>query len=128
MVSVEDVIERLKWLGYEAVDEDEAQIEYAIESAELYIKNYCNICEITDEIYWVEVDIAAGRFLRERLAAGDDVCSSIDLSSQDVKSISEGDVSVTYKDSSSQTEMYSEYIEGLCDKDDVLAPYKRLRW
>lgn len=126
MPEKEDVIIRLKSLGYDTDESDGTALENAIRETVYYIKAYCNICEIPEELYNTAIDMAAGRFLREKLAEGKGI--NIDLEDEDIKAVTEGDVSVTFSDSSGKISRYEDLIDSLSDKNDVLICYRRVRW
>ena len=121
MPEKEDVIIRLQSLGYDINEGDGVTLENAIRETVHYIKAYCNIKEIP-------VDMAAGRLLRDKLATGSGVCGNIDFDDEGIKSVTEGDVSVTFSDSSGKTSRYENLIDRLCNKNDVLICYRRVRW
>lgn len=128
MPEKEDVIIRLQSLGYDINEGDGVTLENAIRETVHYIKAYCNIKEIPKELYDTAVDMAAGRLLRDKLATGSGVCGNIDFDDEGIKSLTEGDVSVTFSDSSGKTSRYENLIARLCNKNDVLICYRRVRW
>ena len=77
-IKSEDVVERLTALGYNLEEGDTLSLQFAINDVEQYIKNFCNIKEIPEELYYVAVDMAAGEFLKEKLATGTKTCEGVD--------------------------------------------------
>ncbi len=128
MPEKEDVIIRLQSLGYDINEGDGVTLENAIRETVCYIKAYCNINKIPKELYDTAVDMAVGRVLRDKLATGSSVCENIDFDDEGIKTVTEGDVSVTFMDSSEKTSRYEELIDRLCNKDDLLVCYRKLRW
>lgn len=126
----DDVVKRLETLGYNVNDSDLTLIQLTINGVEQHIKNFCNIIDIPSELYAIAVDMAAGTLLKTKSSIGENVCDSIDFESDNVKSISEGDVSVTYNSdsSSSATAKYNALLEKLCNRDNELIAFRRLRW
>ena len=126
----DDVVKRLETLGYNVNDSDLTLIQLTINGVEQNIKNFCNIIDIPSELYAIAVDMAAGTLLKTKSSIGENVCDSIDFESDNVKSISEGDVSVTYNSdsSSSATAKYNALLEKLCNRDNELIAFRRLRW
>lgn len=128
MLRSEDIIIRLKTLGYEVNEEDSNAIKIAAENTEQYIKNYCNISEIPDELYYAAVDMAAGTMLKTKFSTGADTCKDIDFISDGIKSITEGDISVTYSDSGGSFNRYEKLIDSLLSRKSELIKYRKLRW
>lgn len=128
MLKSEDVVIRLQCLGYDVSEGDSVTLENAVRETVYYIKAYCNVKKIPKELYGAAVDMAAGRVLRDKLATGCSVGGNIDFDDEDIKAVTEGDVSVTFGDSSGKTSRYEELIDRLCNKDDLLICYRKLRW
>lgn len=129
-IKKDDVILRLQTLGYNIDEGDNAALEYVINGTEQYIKNFCNISEIPDELYYVAVDIAAGTLLKSKHSIDINVCENIDFESDSIKSITEGDVSVTYNSDSvnSAAAKYSTFLDKLCKRDKDLIAFRKMRW
>ncbi len=133
-IKASDVAKRLKALGYNA-DETEnenylCEIEYALAKTVQYIKNFCNIKEIPFELFYVAVDMAAGEFLKEKLATGCDVCDNIDFDAEGIKTITEGDVTIQFGtgEGTGEVARYKDLIKSLCYRDAELVPFRKLRW
>lgn len=126
----EDVVEKLSTLGYNLDDGDIVTLQLAINGTEQYIKNFCNISEIPTELYYVAVDMAAGTLLKTKQSIGIDVCGSIDFENDNIKSITEGDVSITYNsdNNNSTTAKYNALLNKLCNRDSELVAFRKLRW
>lgn len=131
MIKECDVTEKLKSLGYNVNDSDLVLIQFAINGAEQYIKNFCNITVIPPELYFVAVDIAAGTLLRTKSSVGENVCDNIDFNAGRISNISEGDTSVGYTYDNNNTSAASRYItllDRLCNRDAELIAFRKLRW
>lgn len=129
-IKTEDVVERLTTLGYNLNNGDTVTLQLAVSGVEQYIKNFCNITDIPSELYTVAVDMAAGTLLRTKQSIGIDVCENLDFDSENIKSITEGDVSITYNsdNSNSATSKYKALLDGLCNRENELLAFRKLRW
>lgn len=129
-IKSEDVVERLTALGYSLEEGDTLSLQFVISDVEQYIKNFCNIKEIPEELYCVAVDMAAGKLLKAKQAIGTNVCEGVDFENDNIKQIAEGDVSITYNSDSSNsaTARYNALIDSLCNRDSELLAFRRLRW
>lgn len=127
-IKKDDVILRLKSLGYNIDEGDNVTLEFAVNGTEQYIKNFCNITEIPAELYYVAVDMAAGTLLKTKQATGFNVCENLDFESDSIKSITEGDVSITYSESNSAAAKYKALIDSLCNRESELLAFRKMRW
>lgn len=125
-----DVVKRLETLGYTVNEIDNGLLQLAINGTEQHIKNFCNITDIPIELYGIAVDMAAGTLLKTKSSIGENVCDSIDFESDGIKSITEGDVSVTYNSDSdsSATAKYNALLDRLCNRDSELIAFRKIRW
>lgn len=129
MIKECDVVEKLNSLGYNINNGDELALHFAIESTERYIQNFCNIKEIPTELYSIAVEICAGKLVKGKLDSGVKVNDLIDFEVCNISSITEGDVSVSYNaDSNNAVNRYIEMLDKMCNKDNELRRFKRLRW
>lgn len=119
---------RLKSLGYEVTETDDFAIDYAISKAEARLKAEINWPTVPDGLFYVWSDLAAGTFLQDQKATGQ--LTGFDLTAP-VKSISEGDTSVSYAlaDSNNPDTVLEALIKSLTGLDEfTLAAYRRLSW
>lgn len=102
-------------------------LKHIISTVEQYIKNYCNISKIPERLYYLVINMCAGEFLKRKKATG--TLEGFNLEAA-VKSISEGDTSVSFKDSSlSDEERLNALIESLTSGNRVeLNKYRRFAW
>ena len=116
MYDCEELRDRLFDLGFETEENEKELLEIALNRAEQTIMNTCNCEKVPYELRFVALDMAAGEYLLAAYGKGED---------EGVKSISEGDVSVTYKDKSK----IDEIIDGLLNagREEILS-YRRIKW
>ena len=117
MYDCEELKDRLFDLGFETEENEEGILNDALKRAEQSIMNTCNTESVPHELRFVALDIAAGEYLLAAKACREDL--------RGVKSISEGDVSVSFDEEAG--------IDGVIDsllnkgRDEILA-YRRIRW
>lgn len=126
----EDVAERLSTLGCNVDDGDVVVLQLAINGTEQYIKNFCNITDIPQELYYIAVDMAAGTLLKTKQSIGINVCQYLDYSNAGLSSIKEGDVTINFStgDKNSTVNMFNDLISSLCNRDNELTAFRKLRW
>ena len=126
------VKKRLEGFGYSPSDEDNALLEFCIKRVGDDIRNFCNIPESTDipkELSSVVTDRVCGEFLFVKRISGQLKFGDLDISAAAVKQIVEGDVSVSFCESSSN----GERLDGLIDRliscgERELVRFRRIRW
>ena len=129
MVSREQVISRLKMLGYDATMDDYNHIEYELTKTTNYVKNYCNITEIPEILDYRIVDRICADFLYYKKNSG-----SLEGFNYDavIKSIKEGDTTVQYAvgqgedTAENRFDAFVKQLERGFDK--WITPHRRLRW
>ncbi|WP_024622139.1 hypothetical protein [Metaclostridioides mangenotii] len=97
---MEDIKNRLKFLGYKLIDTDSLTIKFAKDKVENKIKNECSITEIPDGLYQVEIDRICGEFLFAKKQSGQLTEYDFELIE---KQIQDGDTTVTYAVEAGQT-------------------------
>ncbi len=125
------VAAKLAGLGYEVTDTAEAAIAYSVSRAAESIKIQINRTEIPDGLHHVHVDMAAGLFLRDKKAVGQ-LDGFFDFASP-AKSISEGDVSVTFAGASEGSLSPEARFDAMLNRminppQSVFAAFRRLKW
>ncbi len=126
----EDIIRLLEYYGYTAGEAEEDIIDYALERSRQYIKNFCNISVIPKELKSLLKEMAVGEFLKLKMMTNPEGFENIDFEAEGIKSISEGDVSISFN-SGTQASIAAKYtalIDRLRDRDDELIAFRRLRW
>lgn len=126
----EAVVARLSMLGYTVTDADKAGLEYLIHKCEVDILTNINHRELPKGLFYTLVDMVAGQFLFNKKAAGG--LEGFDFDAP-AKSITEGDISVTFAGASDGTSSAESRFDALLDRlmhppDSVLAAFRRLRW
>jgi hypothetical protein len=127
-ITLDDVVERLEMLGYK-YDEatDSVLINYLILENEMFIKNFCNIGAIPNELKYVEIELVSGKFLENKYSTGklNDENFSI---TQAISSIKEGDTSVSFGNSNTQ-ETTSSFIKKLINSSiNELISFRKFKW
>lgn len=124
---------RLLCLGFdiESIKGFNTFMDFALRKVENYIKNYCNISKVPDGLYELWVDGACGELLKTLKNANLLQSENYDLSAA-VKSITEGDVTVSYainEGSTTDEQRLTALIEDLIKLDDgCLIKYRKLVW
>lgn len=122
----EAVVARLSMLGYTVTDADKAGLEYLIHKCEVDILTNINHRELPKGLFYTLVDMVAGQFLFNKKAAGG--LEGFDFDAP-AKSITEGDISVTFAGASSAESRFDALLDRLMHPpDSVLAAFRRLRW
>lgn len=133
MAVLEAVVLRLAMLGYTVTDSDNTGLEYLIRRCEQEILNNINHKVLPDGLFYTLVDMVAGQFLYDKKAAGAlDGLEGFDFSAP-AKSISEGDISVTFAGASDGATTAEARFDALLETlrhpaESILAAYRRLRW
>lgn len=125
MINIDDIMLRLKSLGYTASDEDIDTIDYCIKESEEYICCFCNIDHIPLELYNTAVDMSCGSFLKVKNSMGE--LEGYNLNGA-LASITEGDISLSYTNGISRDVLFDELIKRLSNKDSLLTSHRRLKW
>lgn len=122
MVRTDDVIAALSRYNIELGN---TEIDEIVWSVEEYIKNFCNIREIPPELYYTAVDMCCGKIMKDKVAIGE---LDIIEPSGEVASITEGDVSISYRSGTGSSTVLKGVIDKLCSKDKDLIPFRKMRW
>ena len=129
MVTREQVIGRLKQLGYTASESDNEQIDYEMQKIINYVMNYCNITTIPEIIDPRIIDRVCSDFLFYKKNSG-----SLDGFNYDavIKSIKEGDTTITYavgQGEDTPENRFDSFVKTLeRGFDKWITPHRRLRW
>lgn len=133
MTVLEAVVLRLAMLGYTVTDNDNTGLEYLISRCKQEILSNVNHTVLPDGLFYTLVDMVAGQFLYDKKAAGAlDGLEGFDFSAP-AKSISEGDISVTFAGASDGATTAEARFDALLEtlrhpEESTLAAYRRLRW
>jgi hypothetical protein len=129
MVVRDDVIKRLKQLGYTATANDNDHIDYELTKILNYVMNYCNITAIPAIIEPRVVDRVCSEFLFYKKNSG-----SLEGFNYDavIKSIKEGDTTLTYavgQGEDTPENRFDSFVKSLeRGFDKWITPHRRLRW
>ncbi len=129
MVSREQIIKRLKMLGYVATMEDNDNIEYELNKTLNYVKNYCNITTIPEILDPRIIDRICSDFLYYKKNSG-----SLEGFNYDavIKSVKEGDTTLTYavgQGEDTPENRFDAFVKSLeRGFDKWITPHRRLRW
>ncbi len=120
---------KLDSLGYKLKQEDLPLLENLNGCCDEYIKSFCSIEKIPDELLYARADMICGEFLLNKKT-----CGQLDIESlcfdDNVKSIQEGDVSVVFGDNASDAQKRAEaLIEHLIYRlGKELLNYRCVKW
>ena len=121
----DDVIERLKSLGYTVTDADGFGLVFVIDKVTNTIKNECNVSEIPEGLYHIAVDMVCGEFLLVKKKSGQ--LADFDAENA-IKQIRAGDTSITYAVADSMNAI-DVLIEWLLNKNRLqFATFRRFKW
>lgn len=124
----ETVAARLAMLGYEATEDDKPGIDYLIDRCRAELLAEINHREVPEGLLYTLAEMVAGAFLGEKLAAGCLEIAGRELG-QAAKSITQGDVSVTFAEEDSAEARFCRQLEAMKHPPErVLGAYRRLRW
>ncbi len=129
MVERNDVISRLKMLGYSPNEDDYPAIDYELDEVTNYTLNYCNITEIPTIVEPRLIDKVCSYFLYYKKNSG-----SLDGFNYDavIKSIREGDTTITYavgQGEDTPENRFDAFVKKLeLTYDKWITPHRRLRW
>ena len=129
MVVREDVIDRLKQLGYVVTESDYEQIDFELQKTINYVLNYCNITDIPEIIDPRIIDRVCGDFLYYKKNSGNLEGFNYDAV---IKSIKEGDTQIQYavgQGEDTPENRFDAFVRSL-DRgfDKWITPHRRLRW
>lgn len=130
-ITSDRVKERLSTLGYTASDDDDTALDFLISLTTENVLNFIYASEIPEELEYTVINYVAARFLAEKIRTADVTDGYVEGFNLDaaVGSLSEGDVSITYKDSADVKGAFLTYLDGLVAKlNKDLISFRRLRW
>lgn len=132
-VAARDVADRLDALGFPTAEAEAPLLSYTLEKAAQYIRNECNLSQIPQALRYALIDLTAADYLLARKAvpaAGEDAVPGFE---QAVKTIQEGDTTVTYMTAGEGGSTPESRLDRLIAeiRGDALAqllPFRRLVW
>ena len=122
-----NLIGLLKSIHYEVKDDDNWLIDYLLKEIENDILNFCNIKELPEQLRYILVRRAAGRFLLAKLSSNG-LGENFDYSTA-VKEIREGDVSISYADGADYKSVFITQVSAMASfGEGELIGFRRLKW
>jgi len=122
----EDIKKRLASFGYTYLDPDEFTLTFIMKKVQKEVMAECGKLheDLTNHI----VDWVCGEFLQEKKNAG--LLADFDLTTLQIKSITEGDTSITYdeKGSLSNEQRLGILIDSLMSTKNKIIKYRVLTW
>lgn len=119
----QNVILRLSGFGYTVTDADQGLLTYVIAKIEQDIKNFCNIAEVPDELGYAWTEAVCADFLRSKLSTG-----TLENVSGIVKSISEGDTTVSFSETSTPESQLLTCLNSMSLKMSDLVRFRKMVW
>lgn len=131
MTVYEAVVARLAMLGYTVTDDDKTGLEYTIRKCEAELLANINHRKLPPPLFYTLVDMVAGQYLYDKKAAGG-LGEGFDFEAP-AKSITEGDISVTFAGASDGASNAESRFDAMLAKlmhpaESTLAAFRRLRW
>ena len=128
----EAVVARLAMLGYTAAEDDKPTIDYLTGKCQVELLASIHHKDVPDGLIYTLVDMVAGSFLQDKLDAGTLEIEGLDFSPA-AKSITEGDVSVTFagaSDGSASAEVrFAAALASMVHPSEkILGAFRRLKW
>lgn len=127
-----DIYSRVEWrlqsLGYTPKSNDRAVIEYTITKISNHVKNTCNIAIIPKKLETFVVDLACADILREKRNTHQLADEELD---KIIKSIQEGDTSVTYEigqEDLTPVQKFDNLLKSLDKHKNELITFRRIAW
>lgn len=122
-IELNDVTTRLKTFGYDATEEDAVLIVYLISSVEKEILNFTNLDEVPEGLKYEWIDAVCGEFLKLAFSA-----KKLDGLDQIVKSIKEGDTTVTLAEGMSAESQFLGCVKALRLNKGAMVRHRVLTW
>ena len=129
----EAVVSRLAMLGYQVTEQDKPAIDYLTSKCRVALLASIHHKDVPDGLIYTLVDMVAGSFLQDKLDAGTLEIEGMDFSAAAAKSITEGDVSITFASASdgvsSPEGRFLATLDGMVrPSEKILGAFRRLKW
>lgn len=122
---IDKAVERLNAYGYDVTEADKVILAMIVGSTTAHINATTNLDEIPEGLTEQTIDAIVAHFLRSKKITNPETFNFEKM----VKSISEGDTSVTYDGEKSAEERLDEWIESMITRlDDDMFKYRVLTW
>lgn len=129
MVTRDDIIERLKQLGYTADESDYPAIEFELTEVINYTLNFCNLQEVPEVVEPRLINRVCSNFLYYKKNSGN--LNGFNYETL-IKSIKEGDTQIQYATGQGEDtpeNRFDAFVKKLeLTYDKWLTPFRRLRW
>ena len=132
MITKENVISRLKQLGYEVTNEDTDRLDFEIQKILNYVVNYCNFTTVDDIPEILDpriIDRVCSEFLFYKRNSGTLDGFDYDLV---IKEIKEGDTTLKYatgQDGDTAESRFDSFVKQMeRGFDKWITPHRKLRW
>lgn len=126
MITLDKIKSRLLMLGYTTTETDDPLITYVMQTVEKSVLLSLNILEVTEDIENIVIDKICGEILKTKRGTGPII--GIDVGTA-LKSIAEGDTTVTYDVASSPEAQFDMLLKWLISgRDSILLHCRRIRW
>ena len=116
MYGIEELRERLFDLGFDTDENEGEALERALRRAEQCVMNECCVEKVPFELRFAALDLAAGEYLSGKLTCDEE---------RGIKSVTEGDFSVTFKD---KTEDEAVIDSLFASGREALCAFRRIKW
>lgn len=122
------LLKRLVTFGYELQEDDSWILCFTAQKTENHIKTVCNTSSLPNELFYKAVDMVCGEFLFAKKQTGNLELANIDIDGA-IKQISEGDVSISFVDGSSDEDKLNAFLNSLLriEEGDLIC-YRKLKW
>lgn len=125
MAAYDEAKDKLEALGITEINQE--LLRLSVNEAEMYIKNFCNVRKVPENLLCKLVNCACGKYLTLLRSFGQ-LGDAIDFDSA-VSQISEGDVSVSFADGTSAENQFLSVISEWANLDpSELLRYRKLVW
>lgn len=125
---IEAVLQRLVSFGCTPTKDDVFSIAFGIQKVYNHILNMTNQATVPEGLFEVNVDMVCGEVLYGNYLSGKLELDNLDFDGI-VKSVSEGDTSVTFESSGQDEEKFRQLVEWLMKgKGCDLLCYRKMRW
>ena len=138
-LDLHEIIDRLEHFGYQIEPAEYSVITFLKEKVINEVKNICNIDleeselfnQATENLKYKIIDKICAEFLLIKLNAGTLTINDIDMNKIGLKSVTEGDTSVTYATDGGQSreQILNSYVTQLSTLDkEELYKYRKMEW
>ena len=125
---IEAVLQRLVSFGCTPTKDDVFSIAFGIQKVQNHILNVTNQAVVPDGLFEVEVDMVCGEVLNGLYLSGKLELDNLDFGGI-VKSVSEGDTSVTFDSNGQDEDKFRQLVTWLIQgKGCDLLCYRKMRW